>query len=106
MCSSDLSSREAMIFLTASRGCSDGKKNRHKRDVGCFTVENIDVCICPGSTRVVLMFGHLYLSNTSVVSHSLEGTRALPRIELITKRLVQRDKSCFGGTVVGCAEVT
>ena len=69
------SSREAIIFFTTSSGCSVGKKNWYRRDAGCATVENMDVCTCPGSTRVVLMSGHLYLSNASVGSRSLGGNK-------------------------------
>lgn len=62
-----------MIFFTTSSGCTDGKKNRYRGDVEWVTVENMDVCTCPGSTSVVLMSGHWYLRDALAVSRTLEG---------------------------------
>jgi len=66
-----------MIFFTTSSGCRDGKKKRYMHDVGCMTVENMGVCMCPGSTRVVLIPGHLYLRIPLVESRSLEGDEGI-----------------------------
>lgn len=76
-----------MIFFTTSSGCSDGKKNRYMRDVGCVTVENMDVSTCPGSTRVVLISGHLYLRSALVGSRSRGGNKS------ITLRRVRSEES-------------
>ena len=53
-----------------------------------MTVENMDICMFPGSIRVVLIYEHFYLSRTLVGSRLLGGSKG------ITSHRVHSEESC------------